>query len=55
MQDEPFLQAAVEVLQSNRNLQLVNNILQVLLELDFGSALFFVSKACEREAEIAGT
>lgn len=55
MQDEPFLNAAVDVLQQHRNLLLINNLLQVLLELDLGCTLYFVSKACEREAETAGT
>lgn len=52
-QDEKVLETTLSVLQQNRDVQLCNNILQVLLELDFGSTMYFVSKACEREAESA--
>lgn len=50
-----MLETALNVLQNNRDVQLCNNLLQVLLELDFGSTVYFVTKACEKEAESAGT
>lgn len=53
--DQTVLETTLEVLSIHRNVRITNTLLHVILELDFGTALYFVTKAIQREVKLAGT
>ena len=50
-----MLETTLEVLSLHRDVRITNSLLHVILEIDFGTALYFVTKAIQREVKSAGT